>query len=289
MNNDNLLHTVSYDQNIDIPTLGRQAKVIFSEEAFNFLLKLITKSEEKNIEQWCYLVGRKSSNVREFVFYFDYHTSEFRPENAIYENGAVQETAQNRYEIRKKLAEYQQASEEFLWMHFHVHNKNGYYQLYADQDYAVYTGMLNNEHIPRFSVFGMLGYPMGKGVFGLSVVLALDLKKIGNRNCADFYSIPEIYYCQNNSIHKMGTFTKPYISRELNLDAYRPDRLVQNYHQSPGTNLIPLFNVNPQQRLARDTIVGYIDSNQTCYFSNEKKQYTFSSISSINEKEGQHK
>ncbi len=81
-----ILRTVSYDQYIDIPILGETAKVIFSEKAWNFLQNLMLESSTLDAERGCFFVGRinQDSNTDEIVYYFDYHTSQFICEDAIY-------------------------------------------------------------------------------------------------------------------------------------------------------------------------------------------------------------
>lgn len=54
------IQTVSYDQFVDIPSLGGKSKIIFSEKVYDYLNSLINQTKMEGAEKGCYLVGRKS-------------------------------------------------------------------------------------------------------------------------------------------------------------------------------------------------------------------------------------
>ena len=70
------IQTVSYDQFTDIPSLGGESKIIFSEKVYKYLNSLINETKIENAEKGCYLVGRKSiSEDGALCFYFDFCSS----------------------------------------------------------------------------------------------------------------------------------------------------------------------------------------------------------------------
>ena len=81
------LGTVSYDQFVDIPSLGGKSKIIFSEKVYNYLNNLMNETKNESAEKGCYLVGRQSiSDDGALCFYFDFCSSKFQTTSGNYAN-----------------------------------------------------------------------------------------------------------------------------------------------------------------------------------------------------------
>ncbi len=168
-------------------------------------------------------------------------------------------------------------------MHFHTHIKRGFYESFSDQDLKSYAEMCRNRGV---SAFGMLATPTRneKDKYALAIVCALKMTTIGNRTCADFYSVPNIYYCSGIDIHKIGTSPKTDVNRKTaSSETSRSDRIVRNYRANVGMNAVPITTVNPTKEM--DEVVGYIDANQTLCFPYENRSYVFGTIEPIFTKE----
>ena len=281
MNNMQALNTVSYDQYVDIPSLGNHSKVIFSENVYNQINRLIGETQQNNSEVGCYLVGRKAiSSDGELCFYFDDCTSQFQTTDGNFANGGVVPTNGNKYELLEKLEQYNASGVQACIMHFHVHNLKGLYQSFSDQDYGVYATM---KHQLKCETFGMLAAPnrsTGNGTTELSIVNCRNPKVVGTRPCANFYLIPNLYYCQGNQIYKVGSFQKNGLnSKTISTEFARPDRFVQNYREWPGANVVSGIGINPNTKsMIHDEIVGYMDVNERVNFPDENLTLEFPNL-----------
>ena len=266
------LGTVSYDQFVDIPSLGGKSKIIFSETVYNYLNNLMNETKNESAEKGCYLVGRQSiSDDGALCFYFDFCSSKFQTTSGNYANGGVIPTNDNKVELINELERYNSLGISPCIMHFHTHNLNGLYSSLSDQDYGVYATM---KHQLKCEIFGMLAAPnksLQNETFELSVVNCRDPKVVGTRGCASFYSIPNIYYCKGNHIFKVGSFQKNGLSAKTGTkELSRSDRFVQNYREWPGSSLVSGIGKNPTNGMQiMDENVGYVDENGFLNFPNE--------------------
>lgn len=273
------LNTVSYDQFNDIPSLGNTSKIIFSEDVYNMLCDLMNDTKNKNIENGCYLVGRKAiSKDGGLFFYFDFCSSRFQTADGNYKDSAVVSTDMNKNEVKNKVEEYRNYGIKPCIMHFHTHNLNGIFESMSDQDYAVYTSM--KYYFGEHENFGMLAAPnrlQGYNTIELSVIHSRDSKIIGSRCCADFYSIPNIYYSKGNQLYKIGTFPKNISHRKTPINEInRQDRFIQNFRQWNGNHLVSGRGRNPIiKEEIKDENVGYIDANGFYCFPNENQTVEF--------------
>lgn len=278
---DDILNTVSYDQYSDIPMLSERSKVIFGAQVYAELLKMQNDTNRTNTENGCFLVGRQSFEDTH-VIYFDYCTSRFQCSDGVYSGGAVEPVEQNYNELKDKVMEYKSAGVNPCVMHFHVHPSMGFGESFSDQDYAIYASSAkNNNHC--FNL-GMLAFPVGRSTMGLSVVLAANPKEINGRNCADFYTIPNIYYTMGNSVYKVGSFEKNYTSRQTASDeSIRQDRIVQNYRKGIGNKMVSGIGLVPNtNKKITDDNVGYVDFNGQIVITNENIGFHFPNVVGLN-------
>ena len=266
------MNTVSYDQFVDIPSLGSASKIIFSEQVYNYLNMLINETKAENAEKGCYLVGRKSiSKDGALCFYFDFCSSKFQTTSGNYENGAVIPTNNNKIELINELERYESLEIDACVMHFHTHSLNGLYSSLSDQDYGVYATMKQQL---KCEIFGMLAAPnktLQNETFELSVVNCRDPKVVGFRGCANFYTIPNIFYCKGNKIFKVGSFQKSDLSPKSSItEISRSDRFVQNYREWHGSGLVSGIGKNPTNNMQIiDENIGYVDVNGSLNFPSE--------------------
>ncbi len=275
------LNTVSYDQFFDIPSLGNKSKIIFSEEAYNYINKLIAETKNNNSENGCFLVGRSAvTSDGALCFYFDFFTSKFLLVDGNYRNGAVIPTTNNKSELIEELKKYFSLKIDACIMHFHAHNLNGLYSSISDQDYGVYATMKQRY---KCETFGMLAAPNSKNkndTIELSIVNCRDPKIVGTRACANFYLIPNIYYCKGNQIMKVGSFNKNELNSKTRITEIASlDRFVQNYREWKGSSLVSGIGKNPNTDLAiEDKVVGYMDINDSLIFADENLTLQFPSL-----------
>lgn len=266
------MNTVSYDQFIDIPSLGNTSKIILSEQVYNYIKMLINETKTENSEKGCYIVGRKSvSEKGALCFYFDFCSSKFQTTSGNYENSAVIPTTNNKMELISELEKYDELNINACVMHFHTHNLNGLYSSLSDQDYGVYASM---KYQLKCEIFGMLAAPnktLNNESFELSVVNCRDPRVVGSRGCANFYTIPNIFYCKGNQIFKIGSFQKNGISPKTSItEISRSDRFVQNYREWPGSGFVSGIGKNPINNMQLiDNSVGYVDVNGSLIFTDE--------------------
>lgn len=203
--------------------------------------------------------------------YVDFCSSKFQTTRGNYENGGVIPTDSNKIELISELEKYNSAEIGACVMHFHTHNLNGIYSSLSDQDYGVYATM---KHKLKCEIFGMLAAPnrnMKNDTFELSVLNCRDPKVVGNRGCANFYSVPNIFYCKGNQIFKVGSFQKNEIAEKTAItELSRNDRFVQNYREWQGCSFVSGIGKNPANNFQiTDENVGYIDANNFLNFPNE--------------------
>ena len=275
------INTVSYDQFSDIPSLGKKSKIIFSEKAFQYIIKLINETKRNNEENGCYLIGRKSiSDDGALCFYFDLFTSKFETTDGNYKNSGVVPSSQSKIELLSELEKYQESGIEACIMHFHTHNLNGLFSSPSDQDYGVYATMKQKY---QCEIFGTLMAPnqnTNLDTIEITILNCRDPKIVNNRACASFYSIPNIYYCQENDIYQIGSFEKNRnYQKTIQTEFSRPDRFVQNYREWQGTNTISAIGKNPNtNEPIRDEIVGYIDTNHNFIIAKENLTLKFPTL-----------
>lgn len=266
------LNTVSYDQFIDIPSLDSSAKIIFSEKVYNYLKKLIQETKFTEAEKGCYIVGRKSTSEKgKLCFYFDFYSSKFKTVDGNYVDGAVEPSDDNITELINELEKYDASGINACVMHFHTHNLNEIYSAYSDQDFGVYATM---KHRLKCNVLGLLAAPhkeLKNETFEISAVIAEYPKIVENRGCANFYLIPNLYYCKGGNIMQIGTYPKNNVSPKTDVtEISRRDRFVQNYREWRGSEMVSGLGKNPITMLPIvDKNVGYIDVNNSLVFSDE--------------------
>lgn len=279
------MNTVSYDQFVDIPSLGSKSKIIFSEQIYDYLKSLINQTKLENSEKGCYLVGRQSTTKEGVLcFFFDFCSSPFQTTNGIYANGGVIPTEKNKKELISKLEEYESLGIEPYIMHFHTHNLQGIYSSFSDQDYVVYASM---KYILKTRIFGMLAAPNKYNqneTFEISIVNWRDQKLVRSRACANFYLIPNVFYCKGNEIYKVGSFNRSYpSSKKVTNELSRKDRYVQNYQEFKGTQLVSAIGKNPlTQSHIVDASVGYIDNRDNLCFPSENLSLEFPNFQKLN-------
>ena len=279
------MNTVSYDQFVDIPSLGSASKIVFSEQVYNYLNMLINETKVENAEKGCYLVGRKSiSKDGALCFYFDFCSSKFQTTSGNYANGGVLPTNNNYLELADELEKYNSLDISPCIMHFHTHNLNGLYSYLSDQDYGVYATM---RHRFNLEIFGMLAAPnktLQNETFELSVVNCRDPRVVGTRGCANFYTIPNIFYCRGNQIFKVGSFQKnDFFPKASVTEVSRSDRYVQNYREWSGSGLVSGIGKNPTNNMQIiDENIGYVDVNGSLNFPSENLTLEIPNVQLIN-------
>jgi hypothetical protein len=274
------LDSVSYDQYADIPILddlGIKTKIIFTEECYNAIKDMITKTKKINIEAGAFFVGRRSKEDA-FTILIDYMTSEFQSTNAFVEGGAVEPSLQNYNELKMQISKTLKAKEQPIIFHFHTHPRKLHYESFSDQDLNVYANMqLEN---PQYINFGMLGFPIpNKPAFGLCVVRAIKPQLEKNITSAEFYMYPNIYYCMGEGIYKISKVAKSYQGRKHKAKG-EGSKIIRNRYPSPNTKAkICKIEVNEKQNnVIKDECVGYIDTNSTLYFKEESSPFHFTKI-----------
>ena len=275
----NVIDSVSYDQYKNIPTadeMGVNTKIIFNEDAYVKLLTLIKKTKDLESETGCFFVGRQSEK-NPFAIIIDYFTSDFQCEDALISGGSANPTEKVYNELNKKLKEYEKNSRKASVFHFHTHPKKLHYENFSDQDLSTYAKMaFDNRSV---NAFGILGFPIpnAENSNGISIVEPIEPEKINNIGSAKFFRFPNIYYCSNNNICKIGSFHKRYNGRKYKQNVN--GAIVKNAVENSKSNEICGLGLNPNngERII-DESVGYIDANGTFCFSNEKLNISFGSI-----------
>ena len=273
------IDSVSYDQYKNIPTadeLGVKTKVIFSQEAYLNLLKLIQKSKDSDMETGCFFVGRQSENDP-FSIYIDYFTSDFQCEDAYVTGGSANPTEQVYRELNTKLREYEQSSKKAGVFHFHTHPRQLHYENFSDQDLSLYAKMLYDNR--NTNAFGMLGFPIpnASNSNGLSIVQPIKPEIVNGIGIANFFRFPNIYYCINNEIFKIGSFQKGYEGRVHKQNSN--GKIVKNAVEHSASNEICGLGLDPNTgEKINDESVGYIDVNGTFCFPNENLNINFGNI-----------
>lgn len=267
------IETVSYDQFVDIPSLGDKSKIIFSEQVYNYLNGLISETISENAEKGCYIVGRKLLAAKDTMyFYFDFCSSKFQTTNGVFKNGGVISTDNNKMELINELKKYSTADIKPCIMHFHTHNYNGIFSALSDRDYGVYATM--GYQLKGCEIFGMLAAPnkvLKNNTFELSGIYCFEPKLVGSRACANFYTIPNIFYCVGNQVFKVATFPKQGLSQKTGVtELGRSDKFVQNSKELPGSRVVSGIGINPvNNSLLSDDHVGYVDANGSLCFPSE--------------------
>lgn len=273
------IDSVSYDQYKNIPStdeLGIKTKIIFSKEAYDNLSALIKKSKDSDRETGCFFVGRQGMNNPDAI-YIDYFTSEFQCEDAFIDGGCANPTEQVYRELNEKLGEYRQNSLKASVFHFHTHPRKLHYENFSDQDLSLYAKMAYDNR--NTSAFGMLGFPIPNALDsnGLSIIRPIKPEKVNNIGTAVFFRYPNIYYCSNNEIYKIGSFQKEYEGR-LN----KPNSngiIVKNAVEQSASNEVCGLGLDPKSGVKiKDESVGYIDANGTFCFPYENLNINFGNI-----------
>ena len=275
----NVIDSVSYDQYKNIPTvdeMGIKTKIIFNENAYLKLSTLIKKTNNLESETGCFFVGRQSEK-NPFAIIIDYFTSDFQCEDALVLGGSVNPTKQVYKELNKKLKEYQQNSIKACVFHFHTHPRKLHYENFSDQDLSAYANMaFDNRSI---NAFGILGFPIpnAENSNGISIVEPIEPEKINNIGSAKFFRFPNIYYCSNNNICKIGSFHKRYNGRKYKQNVN--GAIVKNAVENSKSNEIWGLGLNPNngERIIYES-VWYIDANVAFCFPNEKLNINFSTF-----------
>jgi len=241
----NIIDSVSYDQYKNIPTadeMGIKTKIIFSQEAYLKLLTLIKKTKDLGSETGYFFVGRQSEK-NPFNIVIDYFTSDFRCEDALISGGSANPTEKVYNELNKKLKEYKENSRKASVFHFHTHPKKLHYENFSDQDLSTYAKMaFDNRSV---NAFGILGFPIpnAENSNGISIVQPIKPEKINNIGSAKFFRFPNIYYCSNNNICKIGSFHKRYNGRKYKQNVN--GAIVKNAVENSKSNEICGLGLNP--------------------------------------------
>ena len=275
----NVIDSVSYDQYKNIPTadeMGVNTKIIFNENAYLKLSTLINRTNDLESETGCFFVGRQSEK-NPFAIIIDYFTSDFQCEDALVLGGSVNPTKQVYKELNNKLKEYQQNSIKACVFHFHTHPRKLHYENFSDQDLSAYANMaFDNRSI---NAFGILGFPIpnAENSNGISIVEPIEPEKINNIGSAKFFRFPNIYYCSNNNICKIGSFHKRYNGRKYKQNVN--GAIVKNAVENSKSNEICGLGLNPNNgEKIIDETVGYIDANGTFCFPYENLNINFSTF-----------
>ena len=275
----NVIDSVSYDQYKNIPTadeMGIKTKIIFNENAYLKLSTLINRTNDLESETGCFFVGRQSEK-NPFAIIIDYFTSDFQCEDALVLGGSVNPTKQVYKELNNKLKEYQQNSIKACVFHFHTHPRQLHYENFSDQDLSMYANMaFDNRSI---NAFGILGFPIpnAENSNGISIVEPIEPEKINNIGSAKFFRFPNIYYCSNNNICKIGSFHKRYNGRKYKQNVN--GAIVKNAVENSKSNEICGLGLNPNNgEKIIDETVGYIDANGTFCFPYENLNINFSTF-----------
>ena len=241
----NIIDSVSYDQYKNIPTvdeMGIKTKIIFNENAYLKLSTLIKKTNNLESETGCFFIGRQSEK-NPFAIIIDYFTSDFQCEDALVLGGSVNPTKQVYKELNNKIKEYQQNSIKACVFHFHTHPRKLHYENFSDQDLSAYANMaFDNRSI---NAFGILGFPIpnAENSNGISIIQPIKPEKINNIGSAKFFRFPNIYYCSNNNICKIGSFHKRYNGRKYKQNVN--GAIVKNAVENSKSNEICGLGLNP--------------------------------------------
>ena len=256
--------------------MGIKTKIIFSQEAYLKLLTLIKRTKDLGNETGCFFVGRQSENDP-FAIMIDYFTSDFKCEDALVSGGSANPTEEVYNELNNKLKEYEQNSRMASVFHFHTHPRQLHYENFSDQDLSMYAKMaLDNRSV---NAFGILGFPIpnAENSNGISIVQPIKPEKINDIGSANFFRFPNIYYCINNEIYKIGSFQKRYDGRKHKQNSNGP--IVKNAVENSASNEVCGLGINPNNgEKISDESVGYIDVNGTFCFPNENMNINFGSI-----------
>ena len=241
----NVIDSVSYDQYKNNPTvdeMGIKTKIIFNENAYLKLSTLIKKTNNLESETGCFFVGRQSEK-NPFAIIIDYFTSDFQCEDALVLEGSVNPTKQVYKELNNKLKEYQQNSIKACVFHFHTHPRKLHYENFSDQDLSAYANMVFDNR--SVNAFGILGFPIpnAENSNGISIVEPIEPEKINNIGSAKFFKFPNIYYCSNNNICKIGSFHKRYNGRKYKQNVN--GAIVKNAVENSKSNEICGLGLNP--------------------------------------------
>ena len=275
----NVIDSVSYDQYKNIPTvdeMGIKTKIIFNENAYLKLSTLINRTNDLESETGCFFVGIQSEK-NPFAIIIDYFTSDFQCEDALVLGGSVNPTKQVYKELNNKIKEYQQNSIKACVFHFHTHPRKLHYENFSDQDLSAYANMaFDNRSV---NAFWILGFPIpnAENSNGISIVQTIKHEKINNIGSAKFFRFPNIYYCSNNNICKIGSFHKRYNGRKYKQNSN--GIIVKNAVENSKSNEICGLGLNPNngERII-DESVGYIDAHGAFCFSNENLNINFSTL-----------
>ena len=280
-----IIDSVSYDQYKNIPTadeMGVKTKIIFSQEAYLKLLTLIKKTKDLGNETGCFFVGRQSENDP-FAIIIDYFTSDFQCDNAFISGGSANPTEKVYNELNNKLKEYKQNSRKASVFHFHTHPRQLHYENFSDQDLSLYAKMaLDNKDI---NAFGILGFPIpnSENSNGISIIRPIKPERTNDVGSADFFRFPNIYYCSNNQIYKVGSFKKRYDGRKYKQNSN--GTIVRNAVENSTSDEICGLGINPDNgKKINDESVGYIDENGAFRFPSENLNIVFGSIKKKEEK-----
>ena len=269
-----VLDSVSYDQYRNIATvdeLGLKSKIIFSQEAYLNLVRLINEANRTDTETGCFFVGRtgiKENSKDPYVVYIDYFTSDFMCEDAFVNGGSANPTDQVYKELNNKLKEYERNHKKANVFHFHTHPRKLHYECFSDQDLSLYASMAYDNR--NTDAYGILGFPVPNALNsnGLSIVMPTKPEKKDGVGRACFYRFQNMYYCRENEILKIGSFEKLYQGRKYKQNSY--GTIVKNSVENSAYNEVCAVGVNPNSgKKINDELVGYIDANGRLCFPDE--------------------
>ena len=280
----NPIDSVSYDQYKNIPTvdeMGIKTKIIFSSEAYKKLQTQIKQTADTGIETGCFFIGRPSEEDQLTIF-IDYYTSDFQSDDAFVSGGAVNPTQRTYDELNNKIREYNQSSKRASVIHFHAHPRELHYENFSDQDLSLIAKMAYDNR--NTNAFGMLGFPIpgSENTNGISIVRPIKPEVVNDIGRANFFRFPNVYYCKDNEIYKIGTFQKQYDGRKYKANSNGD--IVKNVVTVSKANDVCAFGVNPNNgEQIVDESVGYIDVNGTFCFPEENLNFNFRKIKEIDE------
>lgn len=277
------LETVSYDQYKNIPSyddLHQKVKIVFSDKCYENIMRMSISAIKNNREYGRFFVGKQISSNPDII-YFDYNTSEFTPARGpMGEGKAVNPTQQNYDELNSKIGEYESSKIKPVVLHFHSHPRYGYYESFSDQDLHLYAKMqAQNENC---IILGMLGFPINdiSPTFGMCIVRPSNAEILNGIGTADFVRCEDICYTNGNEIYRVGRFEKKYNGRLNNLNPSMG--IIRQYLTLPSNGKVCAEGIDPNTgNPIQPTCVGYTDTAEHLYFTNDNLSLAISNISEI--------
>lgn len=223
------------------------------------------------MKQVHFFIGRLSQTNQDVIL-IDFNTSSFITVDGDAIGGATEPTQVNIDELDEQIEMYKKNRAITICFPFPYSSKELYYESFSDQDLSNYANMKNDN--PNTRAFGILGF-YGNNTFGIFIVQAINVQKIGEIRTIDFYMYPNIYYFIEDTIYKMGHFEKIYVGRTTGVK----ETIVKNARVSFGRKMVSAISSDPNtgEKIV-DQQVGYIDLSGTLYFNVLNEDCIFSDV-----------